>query len=252
MTRRNLLLVFAATAVWAIEWGVKGEDPSLERVQRAGRLRVGIDPSYPPFANVDGGGRLDGFDVDLSRELARRLGVQAEFVPLDVGGLFDAVVSRLCDVAVGMPPVREYLKELRYSRGYFNAGQMLVTRKGQATTSGSGLTVGVESGSSADLRSGLLGRRLGGPTFRRATSLEALKAELLAGQLDAILVDAVTGHELVKAERGLALGTGPITREPLVVVVHRYDTRLLQEIDAQLETLEREGFVRGLVAKWLS
>jgi len=249
--RRKLLFVLAGAMAWGVEWRHPDEDPSLRRVREAGRLKVGLDPSYPPFENVDAAGRLDGLDVDLARELARRLGVAAQFVALDVGGLYDAVVARQCDVAVGVPPIREFLAEVRYSRPYFNAGQVLVVRRGLDKAIGPGLVVGVESGSGADLQARALAERLGRPDLRRATSLDALKAELAAGQLDGIVLDAVTAYELLKARPDLALGAGPLTQEPYVVVVHRYDASLLKEIDAVLGALDREGYLRELVKKWL-
>lgn len=254
--RRKLLVVLAGSLAWGLQWRHPGEDPSLKRVREAGKLRVGLDPSYPPFGNVDASGRLDGLDVDLARELAERLGVAAEFVTLDVGGLLDAVVARQCDVAIGIAPVRDFLKDLRYSRPYFNAGQVLVVRAdtakaGSTRPVGPGQVVGVESGSGADLQGALVAERLGKPELRRVTSVDALKAELAAGQLDGIVLDAVTAYELLKTQPGLALGAGPLTREPYVIAVHRYDAALLKQIDATLDALEREGYLQGLVKKWL-
>lgn len=249
--RRRLLFVLAGALAWGLEWHTGGEDPSLSRLQASGRLRVGLDPSYPPLENVDADGRLDGFDVDLAHELARRLGVKPEFVSLDAGGLFDAVVARRCDVAIGVPPIREFLKDLRYSRPYLNAGQVLVVRAGLVKAFGPELVVGVETGSGADLHSGALARRLGGPDLRRLASLEALQTALRSGQLDGVLVDAVAGHELVKSHPDLALGTEPLTTEPYVIAVHKHDARLLSEINSVLDVLESEGYLERLADKWL-
>ena len=54
-------------------------DSSLSRVQEAGLLRVGLDPSWPPFEYVDpASGEVAGLDVDLARAIGHELGVEGQ------------------------------------------------------------------------------------------------------------------------------------------------------------------------------
>ena len=55
-------------------------------VQETGVLRVGLDPTYPPFA-VATENDLYGFDVDLARALAEDLGLQVQFAYFGYDGL---------------------------------------------------------------------------------------------------------------------------------------------------------------------
>ncbi|MFN3761678.1 MAG: transporter substrate-binding domain-containing protein, partial [Anaerolineae bacterium] len=60
-----------------------------------------MDASYPPFESIDGEGNLVGLDVDLGRELAARLGVEAHFVAnLSYDGLYDALTADQVDVLI--------------------------------------------------------------------------------------------------------------------------------------------------------
>src|SRR5690606_13085441 len=76
-------------------------DGSLDRVRARGTLVVGIEGAFPPFNMFDERGELVGFDVDISREVARRLGVDVEFVPtawegIVIGlllGSYDTIIS---------------------------------------------------------------------------------------------------------------------------------------------------------------
>src|SRR5438128_1557944 len=103
-------------------------DLSHVRVQRAGELVVGLDPSYPPFEVVNGQGQVDGYDVDLTRELARRLGVQARLVAIDFGGIYDALDVEKCDVIVGgVAPLPEYDTAVYYTQPYYDDGLVVVT-----------------------------------------------------------------------------------------------------------------------------
>src|SRR5205807_1774554 len=57
-------------------------DDSSQRVKRAGKLVIATDPTYPPM-EFPQDGTLMGFDIDLARHLAGRLGVGAEFLSVD-------------------------------------------------------------------------------------------------------------------------------------------------------------------------
>ena len=56
-------------------------DPVWAALQRRGTLRVATDIGWRPFADEQGG-QIVGYDIDLTREIARRLGLRVEFVPL--------------------------------------------------------------------------------------------------------------------------------------------------------------------------
>ena len=130
---RCLLIVLFVSSVAALI-SCSGSPDALERVLETGVLHVGMDASYPPFETVDGEGNLVGFDVDLARQLAARLGaahgtqVRVEFVAnLPYDGLYDALAAGRVDVvasALYVDPLR--MDEVAYSTASFNAGQVLV------------------------------------------------------------------------------------------------------------------------------
>ncbi|RME44796.1 MAG: amino acid ABC transporter substrate-binding protein, partial [Caldilineae bacterium] len=102
----------------------------LAAVQRRGVLRVGLDPSFPPFETLDAGGQVIGLDADIARAIAADLGVQVEFVPIAFDGLYDALqVGRVDVLLSGLPVDPTRTRDVAYSRPYFNAGQMLVTTR---------------------------------------------------------------------------------------------------------------------------
>src|SRR5262245_22711184 len=81
---------------------------ALERVRANGKLRIGIDATYPPFGSIEGG-EFSGFDVDLARAIARDLRVEAELVNASFEGVFPALQNGTFDTvisAVTIPPER--------------------------------------------------------------------------------------------------------------------------------------------------
>ncbi len=60
-----------------------GGDDSWEKIKEKGKIIVGLDDSYPPMGFRDENGELVGYDIDLAKEAAKRLGVEIEFQPID-------------------------------------------------------------------------------------------------------------------------------------------------------------------------
>ena len=56
-------------------------DPNdlLAKIQAAGVIRIGTDPAYPPQSELTPDGEFVGFDIDTANEIAKRLGVKAQF-----------------------------------------------------------------------------------------------------------------------------------------------------------------------------
>ena len=67
------------------------------------KIRIGVDPSYPPFSEVDEAGKLKGFDIEIAQALCDKLNVECEFFQIKWNeliqqlraGTFDAIVSSM-------------------------------------------------------------------------------------------------------------------------------------------------------------
>ncbi len=248
--------VILALSLLAIACQTVVVDKSFQRIQSANELVVGIDPSYPPFENVNASGELAGYDVDLATELARRLGLRARFISLDIGSIHDGLIAKKFDVIVSsLPPLPEYAKRVAYSRPYFNAGQVLVLGPHADTFNSvddlSGQRVGFESGSSAEVETRKLAARFPNLAFVSFTTVEAAQNSLRAGNLDVVVVDGVTALEWRAGWNELRVISEPLTVEPYVVAVRRVDGLLLKEIDRALVGMEQDGTLMVLRGKWL-
>lgn len=60
-----------------------GQDDLLAEIMARGTIRISTDPNYAPQSFLDESGNFQGFDVDVAQEIARRLGVEVEFVTPD-------------------------------------------------------------------------------------------------------------------------------------------------------------------------
>jgi polar amino acid transport system substrate-binding protein len=78
-----VLLVLVLTAVLLAACGGGGEDDLLAEIEQRGVIRISTDPNYAPQSFLDENGEFVGFDIDVAREIAERLGVEVEFVTPD-------------------------------------------------------------------------------------------------------------------------------------------------------------------------
>ena len=117
-----------------------------------GVLAVGSCLDYPPFESVKGGEET-GFDVDLSEEIASRLGLEVKWVRANFDTIFTAVAGGQFDmVAAASTITEERLQQVDFSDPYFNSRQALTVNTEETpdikTTAdlGEGDVVGVQKG----------------------------------------------------------------------------------------------------------
>jgi polar amino acid transport system substrate-binding protein len=92
----------------------------LDQVMEAGKILISTDPNYAPQSFLNDAGELDGFDVDTAKEIARRLGVEVEFVTPDWDLITAGGWAERWDLSIGsMTPTDERSEVLRFTDGYY-------------------------------------------------------------------------------------------------------------------------------------
>jgi len=98
--RAALSLLAAGTALAALPRGSAQARP-LEQVLSTKKLRVGINPTLPPFGVFNDRNQIDGFDADIARELARLLKAELEIVQVGSPDRVPFVQSDRVDLVMG-------------------------------------------------------------------------------------------------------------------------------------------------------
>lgn len=251
-----LVLILYALVAWGAEGGRGGAalDPVWAAARERGALRVAVDVGFRPFADQVGG-ELAGYDVDLARAVAARLGLRAEFVPTGYDALYDTLTSGRADmIASALPYAPEQGFRARFSSFYFDAGQVLVVPAASPINGPAdlgGRVVGVALGSDADA----LARRMArdGAAFAlRSTYDEPAEAlaDLRAGGLDAVLTDNVAALTAVQGAPGLRIAAA-LTSEPYALAMPRAAFQLEAEVNRALADLRDEGLFAELNERWL-
>jgi polar amino acid transport system substrate-binding protein len=137
MALRRTVPLFLVFALVATACSIGGGGDYLARIKSAGVIKVSTDPAYPPqsFLNEDTN-ELEGFDIDVAKEIGERLGVDVQFETPS----FDAVVaggwSNRWDMSVGsvtITPEREEI--LDFTQSYYYTPASVAVMEGSDITS---------------------------------------------------------------------------------------------------------------------
>jgi polar amino acid transport system substrate-binding protein len=237
--------------------GCRRSDPFLERVHAAGVLRVGLDPSWPPFEYVDDEGQIVGLDVDLARAIGRELGVEVHLVPSGWEGLYGALFAGQFDAIISALPYDPWrTEEAAYSISYFNAGPVIVVGSGVSDLAGvedllragGETTVHVEFGSEGDVQARRLQKR---NADLQIVTHDTAQEALGAASAGAAIVDAVTAHLAIRDGAPLQIVGEPLYDEAYVVAVHPSAESLREAIDRALLDMRESGELQTLIERWL-
>ncbi|MEZ4513700.1 MAG: transporter substrate-binding domain-containing protein [Chloroflexota bacterium] len=251
--RLNLLLLMLIFLLLVTSCGAQGD--TWARVAEARVLRVGIDPTFPPFEVVDENGNPFGLDVDLLRAVAADLGVEAHFVYFGYDGLYDALLTGQVDVlASALVVVPERRKDFAYSDSYFNAGEILLVPAASEITGMAdlnGRSLAVELGAYGHVEATTWAKRLPSLTVLPFSSPQEALTAVAEGQADAGLVDSVSGRLFLRDEPRLRRAAEPVTVEPYALVVRVDDQLLLQKLNESLARLEANDTLNEIVRRWV-
>jgi len=237
--------------------GCQERDAYLQRVQQAGVLRVGMDPSWPPFEFIDPeSGQVVGLDVDLGRAIGQRLGVEVVFVSSGWEGLHSALRAGQFDAIISALPYDPWRTQgVAYSLSYFNAGPVIVVHAGEEAIAQpkdlAGRTAHVEFGSEGDVQARRLQKKVDNlHIFPHDTAREALVA-VVEDADSAAIVDAISARLFIRDDGRLKIVGKPLYDELYVIAVHPQATSLQEAIDQVLIDMRERGELEALLDRWL-
>ncbi len=242
------------TSFFLLFSGCGNRSQTLERIRADGVIRVGLDPTFPPFENGDGG--LHGIDIDLANAIGRELGVSVEFVLFGYDGLYDALLIDQCDILISALIIDETkTKDFAYSEPYFNAGQFLVVHEEttgvNSLTDFEGKTVSVETGSAGHVAAISAQNRVRDLSIKTLPTPDDAMWTVLQQETAGALIDQVNARLYMQSHSRLSLVAEPITVEPYAIVVRKDDDELLSEINQIIETLSFSGELQDIIDAWI-
>ena len=182
------------------ETGGAGTDDLLAKVQEKGSLVIAMEGNWAPWTYEDERGELVGFEVEVSRAVAEKLGVTPEYVTGEWDGLLAGVQAGRYDVmANGVGYTEERAQAYYYSDFYaFNRTALVVRGDNEEIKSMEDLA-GKTTCNSANSTYQLLAEKYGA-TVKDVESLAGTIDELMAGRVDATLNAEVSINDYMREQ----------------------------------------------------
>lgn len=244
-------------------------------------LSIATEGASPPWDGTDANGELYGYDVDVGRELCRRINIKCSFVAQDWDGIIPALVVGKFDVIMsGMAITEKRKQSIAFSVPYAGGFNQFVVRKELGLDAGDTKqkvnlsTVGGKEKAAIDhARSALTGKAIGVlrssnseavlkdlfgdvVTIRSYDSLDNLKLDLAAGRVDGGLADFFTWRDFLETPDGsIAVFFGPELKGGLWgpgvgAGMRKDDTELLAKFNAAIDAATKDGTLKALSIKW--
>ena len=239
---------------------------TFDRVNSTKVLNDVVIDYYPPFGFINDRNELDGFDIDVARALAARLGVTLK---LSTPGWETIVAGRwrgrwdLC--ICSMSPTEDRARVLNFPVQYYSSPAVLVVHKDDQRIKSiadiSGKRVGVGAGSSYEnyLHKALVvpgGKELDYP-FHDVTVIpgdETITFRNLAlgpgVRLDAVVADLATAQANVAATHALKIVGGYLYQEPNMVATDKGDPEWDALLARTMRALKADGTLAKISQHW--
>lgn len=220
------------------------------------KIVVGLDDHFPPMGFRDDKNNIVGFDVDMAKEVAKRLGMEVEFKPIDWNSKEAELNSKRIDVLWNGLTITEKRKEnILFTKPYMENRQIIVVAANSPIKTKADLTgkiVGAQDGSSSiDAMQKEEKVLKSFKELKKFGDNVAALMDLKTGRLDAVVVDEIVGRYYIAKKPGeyvvLAENFGT---EEFGIGLRKDDKELLAKIQKAMDDMKKDGASAKISQQW--
>ncbi|QDR82654.1 L-cystine-binding protein FliY [Sporomusa termitida] len=245
----SMLLVGCGASTTTSE---KQGGPVWSRIEQAKVMKVAFEGTYPPFNYQNEQKQFAGFDVDISNEIAKRLGVKAEFIATPWEGLIGGLQADKFDIVIAqMSITEERKKSVDFTDPYVNTGGVLITR--QDTNDINKLEdikdkkVGVGGGTTFEK----VARSVQGADVRTYKSAGEYFTDLQNKRLDVIINDSmVAAYRIKQNNLPLKTSTTFVSKDLIGMAAKQGNGDFVEKVNKALAEIKQDGTYEQLFIKW--
>ncbi len=221
----------------------------------ARELRVGTDPTYPPFETVDQNKNIVGFDIDLFNEICKRVNCKPTYKTSGFDAIFIALGSGDLDVGLsGITITDERKKTMDFSDPYLQYGQVVLVRSDESRITGKSdletkqYLVGVQLGTTNEETARQM---VGDDKLKRYDTFDLAVQALINKDVDAVVIDSLAAYGYMDTNPGkLKIAGQPFTSEVLGIAVRKGLDDVVKAINTALTAIKSDGTMKNLCEKW--
>ncbi len=221
----------------------------VEDIKQKGVITVVTNAVFPPFEYFKYN-QIEGIDIDISKEIAKDMGVELEVLEMGFDGIVAAIASGKGDfVASGLTKDSQKEKVVSFSKSYITVPQSLVVMKNDPANDIQSLLnkrIGVQIGTTSskyiksELEQGFL-KNSESKIVEKKEYLDLI-TDLRNKRLDIIAMDGLIARQLVKKNNDLRYFDRD--GEDYVLAVKKGNEELLNYINQTIERLISENKIQ--------
>ncbi len=226
----------------------------ISLVSLAADWKVAGDFTFAPFTFSDDKGNLVGYEIDLSKALAKELGVELKLVNAAWSGLIPGLNNGNYDALITAMTITDERKQaVDFSDPYIKVGLVVMTKPNRNDIKSlddlKGKTLAVQIGATGDLTAtDMKGVK---KVLRFETAPEAFQA-VINGNADAAVMDGPVGRYFMKTTPNKLKIAIPEFTEELYGVVLKKGNKDLAKINAALKKLKDNGTLDSIYNAWFA
>jgi polar amino acid transport system substrate-binding protein len=260
--------LLSAALIALLSIGVAQAGEVLDSIMAKKVIMVASDANWPPQSFINDKNEMDGFDIDVAREIAKRLGVEIEFITPSWDIITAGNWNRRWDMHVGsMTPTKVRAKRLAFPAVYYYTPAAVAVHKNSSISSVAGLSgkkVGTGTASTFELylQEDLSIDAEGAPKFDYQISNPEIKSyetstmaldDLRLGdgvRLDGVVSSLPVFLEAIENGYPIKVVGDPIFYEPLAVTIDLGDAELNNKLKEVISWMRKDGTLTKLSKKW--
>lgn len=228
---------------------------ALAEIEKSGTIRVAVPQDFPPFGSVGSDMAPQGYDIDVARLIAEKIGVKLELVPVTSANRIPYLQTQKVDLVIsslGKNAEREAVIDFSTAYAPFFNGIFAPDNVAVASVADlSGKVIGVTRGAVEDLE--LTKVAPADATIKRYEDNNGTISAFLSGQVEAV----ATGNVVAAAILARNPPKRPelkflIKNSPCYIGMNKNEPALLAKVDEIIATAKADGTLNAISEKWLN
>ncbi len=215
----------------------------LDRILAAGVITIGTEGTWPPMTYHDEAGELTGFDVEVAKAIAEKLGVKAEFVETDWDSLIAGLGVGRFDIIVNeVTPTEERKQTYDFSDPYTYVYDVVITKEDNNDISTMEDLKGKKTSNTISSTHAQIAESYGAEVIAVDT-FEASIEMVLQGRADATINGELVFNDYITQKPDSGLKIAAYNKEAIstAIPVRKGQDRLREAINKALEELKNDG-----------
>lgn len=229
----------------------------LQEIKDRGTIKIGLMGTYQPYNFLNKNQEMDGYDADVAKELAKRMGVEVEFVAQEFSGMIAGLQTEKFDAVISQMTITDERKEqMDFTEPYIKNNVKVIVKEDNTSIKskedfvGKEIGVGLGTNDETYLRTVLM-PEVGEFNIRTYDDVITTLKDLDAGRIDATINNLYALQPVVEKNGYQIKAVGDAIKSDYAgVAIRKGNESLLEELDEHLAAMKEDGTLSEIHVKW--